>query len=55
MRYISFSNYSGLNASCLLVFGGSYRDGAIAGAFYLDVYHLAAYSSASIGVRLMFL
>ena len=44
-----------VNASRLARAGGTYSDGARAGAFYLYVYYSASYSSANIGSRLMFL
>ena len=50
-----YSDFAYVNASCLAFAGGSYGDGASAGAFYLIVNYSASNSSASIGSRLMFL
>ena len=44
-----------VSASRLARTGGSYSDGAGAGAFYLDVAYSASAASASVGSRLMFL
>ena len=42
-------------ASCLASAGGSYGNGAVAGAFRLDVAYSSSVSFASFGSRLMFL
>jgi len=55
MKYINFSNYSILYASCLPFFGGAYGSGARAGAFFLNVSTSAAVSFADVGGRLIFL
>jgi len=44
-----------VNASCLARAGGSYSNGAIAGAFRLRVRDSASDSGADVGSRLMFL
>ena len=44
-----------VNASRLAPAGGSYGNGADAGAFYLDVRNSASSANAYVGSRLMFL
>jgi len=50
---MSYFNYVDLFASCVPDFGGNYRDGASAGAFYLGVYCWG--DGAAVCGRLMFL
>jgi len=50
---MSYFNYSSLYTSCVPDFGGNYRDGSSAGAFYLGVNCSAA--GAAVCGRLMFL
>ena len=44
-----------VNASCLAHAGGYYGYGALAGAFFLNVYGSASSAYADFGSRLMFL
>jgi hypothetical protein len=50
-----YSDYARVDAFCLAHAGGSYSNGANAGAFYLIVNYSASNSYAYIGSRLMFL
>jgi len=50
-----FCDYSILNASRLLFFGGYWDDGSDAGAFYLCVNYSASSSYSTLGGRLMYL
>ena len=50
-----FADYAYLYAGCLPIFGGDWNDGALAGAFHLDVTCSASYSDSGIGARLMYL
>ena len=48
-----YPDYGYLYASCLPYFGGHWANADDAGAFYLFAGRSAAYSSASIGARIM--
>lgn len=50
-----FCDYAHLCASCVAPFGGCWNNGAGAGAFLLDVYLSASFSSSSFAARLMYL
>lgn len=50
-----FSDYAHLGAGYLPYFGGSWSDGAYAGAFYLYVYYSASTADSGLSARLMYL
>lgn len=50
-----YCDYAYVFASCLAIAGGSWNNGSVAGAFYLNVRRSASYASTDVGARLMFL
>ena len=49
-----FCDNASLDASCVAYFGGSWSNGANAGAFGLRVYYSASFSNSYFGSRLMY-
>ena len=49
-----FCDYANLYASCVMIFGGAWADGALAGAFRLDVSNASSASHAIVASRLMY-
>lgn len=50
-----FSDYASFDGGCVPVFGGYFGDGAVAGAFRLNVYYAPDFAEDDFGARLMFL
>ena len=49
-----YAEYAYLVSGCFSSFGGYWSYGAFAGAFLLDVYYAASYSSSSLGCRVVY-
>ena len=49
-----FADYAVLSSDCFGYFGGSWSDGASAGAFRLSVDYAASYSASSLGCRVVY-